>query len=146
MKVIRHQTAPNPDGCRWCGYDNPHGWQYLPGKGGHQWEQPTNAQRLARMRARRAARKAVCRCPQGDYLTPFAPVFDPYACEADDCTHAFSELNPFGSGARSVNVASAEVSRKCGMCGWTTSVWHVNDGSAEQELYRHIAREHGGTP
>jgi len=55
---IRHQTAPNPDGCRWCGYDKPHGWQYLPGKGSHQWEQPTNAQRLARMQARRNARKA----------------------------------------------------------------------------------------
>ncbi|WP_327335868.1 hypothetical protein OG384_04340 [Streptomyces sp. NBC_01324] len=54
---IRHQSAPNPDGCRWCGYGNPHGWQYLPGKGGHQWEPPTNAQRLARMKARRNARK-----------------------------------------------------------------------------------------
>lgn len=79
-----------------------------------------------------------CRCGEPDA--------DPYACEADDCTAEFSELNPFGSGARPVHVASAEVSRKCGTCGWTTSVWHVDDGSAEEELYRHSVREHGGTP
>lgn len=80
----------------------------------------------------------VCRCDEPDA--------DPYACEADNCTAEFSELNPFGSGARPVTVASAEVSRKCGTCGWKTSVWHVDDGSAEEELYRHVARVHGGTP
>ncbi|MEU1434037.1 hypothetical protein ABZ438_08050 [Streptomyces sp. NPDC005786] len=53
---VRYHQAPSPDGCRWCGFANPHGLQYLPGKGGHQWEPPTDAQRLARMRARRAAR------------------------------------------------------------------------------------------
>lgn len=145
---IRHQSPPNPDGCRWCGYDNPHGWQYLPGKSGHQWEPPTNAQRLARMKARRAARKAVCRCPLDDYQPPFAPVFDPYACEADDCHGYTSETDPFGGGTylRSVAAVSAEVSRKCSACGWRTTVWHVDDGSAEEELHRHITRVHGGTP
>ncbi|WP_228181306.1 hypothetical protein [Streptomyces anulatus] len=77
---------------------------------------------------------AKCRCGE--------PGADPYECEADDCTAEFSELNPFGSGARPVNVASAEVSRKCGTCGWTTSVWHVDDGSAEAELHDHTTRAH----
>ncbi|MFD3955919.1 MULTISPECIES: hypothetical protein [Streptomyces] len=81
---------------------------------------------------------AVCRCDEPDA--------DPYACDSDDCTAELSELNPFGSGARPVNVASAEVSRKCGTCGWRTTVWHVDDGSAEEELHRHTTREHGGTP
>lgn len=88
--------------------------------------------------AQEPAPSAACRCNEPDA--------DPYACEADDCTAEFSELNPFGSGARPVNVASAEVSRKCSTCGWATSVWHVDDGSAEEELHRHVAREHGGTP
>ncbi len=49
---------PVPSGCRWCGLSNPH-WQYWrPGKGYHQYEPPTQAQILARMRARRAARPA----------------------------------------------------------------------------------------
>lgn len=78
---------------------------------------------------------SVCRCDEPDV--------DPYACEAEDCTHEFSELNPFGASARPVNVASAEVSRTCG-CGWRTSVWHVDDGSAEEELHGHVARVHGG--
>ncbi|MDX3398391.1 hypothetical protein [Streptomyces sp. ME01-18h] len=77
---------------------------------------------------------AVCRCDE--------PGADPYACEADDCTGEFSELNPFG-GARPVNEPSAEVSRKCDRCDWRTSVWHVDDGSADEELHRHIARAHG---
>ncbi|MFD8469035.1 hypothetical protein ACFV10_28505 [Streptomyces cyaneofuscatus] len=77
---------------------------------------------------------AVCRCDDPDV--------DPYECEADDCTYSFSELNPFGQSARPVNVGSAEVSRKCGTCGWKTSVWHVDDGSADQELHEHISREH----
>ncbi|MFE5958902.1 hypothetical protein [Streptomyces rubiginosohelvolus] len=54
MPVIRHQTAPNPDGCRWCGVQaGNHGRRYVSSHGMHAWEQPTNAQRLARMRARR---------------------------------------------------------------------------------------------
>ncbi|MEV7897278.1 hypothetical protein [Streptomyces cyaneofuscatus] len=77
---------------------------------------------------------AACRCDEPDA--------DPYECEADDCTAEFSELNPFGRSARPVNMASAEVSRKCGTCGWTTSVWHVDDGSADEELHRHVASVH----
>jgi hypothetical protein len=46
-------TAPSPFGCRWCGYPDPHGRQYLPGRGMHSWERPTNEQIKARMRARR---------------------------------------------------------------------------------------------
>lgn len=48
-----------PDGCRWCGDTRDHhGTQYTPGRGQHQWEQPTDRQRLERMQARRAERTA----------------------------------------------------------------------------------------
>lgn len=47
---------PSPNACRWCDIDKPHGLQYLPGIGLHQWEQPTQAQIKARMKARRASR------------------------------------------------------------------------------------------
>ena len=149
---IRHRTAPSPYGCRWCGEArHHHGRSWVGSRGIHVWEQPTSAQILARMRARRAARKAVCRCPLDDYLPPFAPVFDPYACEADDCHGYTSETSPFGGGdggmyLRSVTTVSAEVSRKCSTCGWRTTVWHVDDGSAEEELHRHAVRTHGARP
>ena len=112
----------------------------------HGWEQPTQAQTKARMLARRAARKAVCRCPLDDERRPFAPVFDPYQCEASDCHGYTSETDPFGGGLyeRSVRTRSAEVSRRCGTCGWRTTVWHVDDGSAEEELHGHVVRVHGG--
>lgn len=79
-----------------------------------------------------------CRCDE--------PGADPYACEAEpeDCSGEFSELNPHGSGARPVNEPSAEVARICPVCGWRTSVWHVDDGSAEVELHGHVVRLHGG--
>lgn len=129
-------SAPTPFGCRWCGTEQGgHGRRWIPGRGQHSWEQPTRAQILARMKARRDARKAVCRCDE--------PGADPYSCEADDCGGHFSELNPFG-GSRPVDVPSAEVSRTCG-CGWRTTVWHVDDGSAEEELHGHIVRVHGGS-
>lgn len=142
-----HGTFPTPYGCRWCGTEQRHhGLWFMPRRGLHRWEQPTQAQIKARMLARRAARKAVCRCPQDDEWRPFAPVFDPYQCEATGCHGYTSETNPFGGGGaywRSVHTPSAEVSRVCG-CGFRTSVWHVDDGSAEEELHRHVARAHGG--
>jgi hypothetical protein len=76
---------------------------------------------------------AVCRCGEPDA--------DPYSCEADDCEGEFSELSPFGGGP--VEGHDAKVSGTCG-CGWQTSVWHVNDGSAEEELHCHVVRDHGG--
>jgi hypothetical protein len=75
-----------------------------------------------------------CRCDEPDA--------DPYACEADDCTAEFSELNPFGGGP--VEGHDAKASRVCGECGWRTSVWHVADGSAEAELHEHTVRVHTG--
>lgn len=75
-----------------------------------------------------------CRCDE--------PGADPYSCEADDCTGEFSELNPFGGGP--VQGHDAKVSRTCETCGWKTSVWHVADGSAEEELHGHVTRVHGG--
>jgi hypothetical protein len=77
--------------------------------------------------------RAVCRCGEPDA--------DPYACEAEDCTAEFSELNPFGGGP--VEGFDAKVSKVCG-CGWRTSVWHVNDGSAEAELHGHVVSVHDG--
>jgi hypothetical protein len=136
-------NAPTPFGCRWCGTEHGgHGRRWMPGKGLHRWGQPTQAQIKARMLARRDARKAVCRCPLDDEWRPFAPVFDPYMCEASDCHGYRSEENPFGGGP--VHGHDAKVSRTCG-CGWRTSVWHVADGSAEEELHGHIARVHGGS-
>lgn len=142
-------NAPTPFGCRWCGTEQGgHGRRWMPGKGMHGWERPTERQTKARMLARRNARKDVCRCPldEDDELRPFAPVFDPYMCEASDCHGYRSEEDPFGGGSywRQVNTPSAEVSRPCGQCEFRTSVWHVDDGSAEEELHRHVTREHGG--
>lgn len=46
---------PDPDGCHWCGGRRGyHGWQYILPVGGHGYEPPTDAQRLDRMKARRA--------------------------------------------------------------------------------------------
>jgi hypothetical protein len=136
-------TAPAPFGCRWCGVEQGgHGRRWIPGKGMHSWERPTERQIKARMLARRNARKSVCRCPQDDDgPRPFAPVVDPYSCEADDCHGYFAELSPFGGGGP-VPGHDAKVSRVCGVCGWRTSVWHVDDGSAEEELHRHVTRVH----
>lgn len=138
---------PTPFGCRWCGTEQRHhGRRSLRGRPSHSWERPTEAQIKARMVARRNARKAVCRCPQDDEWRPFAPVFDPYMCEADDCHGYRSEEDPFGGGSywRQVNAPSAEVSCLCGQCEFRTSVWHVDDGSAEEELHGHVVRVHGG--
>lgn len=56
---IRHHAPPNPDGCRWCGEDHGnHGRQWVRSVGVHQWVEPTRAQRLARMTARRDARSS----------------------------------------------------------------------------------------
>jgi hypothetical protein len=76
--------------------------------------------------------KPKCRCDEPDA--------DPYSCEADDCEGEFSELNPFGGGP--VRGHDAKVSRGCGQCDYRTSVWHVDDGSAEEELHGHVTRVH----
>lgn len=84
-------TTPTPNGCRWCGIGertHPFGPTWLPGRGFHVWEQPTQAQIKARMVARRNTRKDVCRCPdpmEYGVPQPLAPVVDPWKCEADDC-------------------------------------------------------------
>lgn len=77
----------------------------------------------------------VCRCDEPDA--------DPYECEADDCTGYFSELNPFGGAP--VRESDAKVSRTCPVCGWRTSEWHVDDGSAEADLHGHVTRAHQGS-
>ncbi|MFF0790424.1 hypothetical protein [Streptomyces spiralis] len=81
-----HGTTPPPFSCRWCGIEQrSHGRRYLPRRGYHNWEQPTQAQIKARMLARRAAFKAVCRCVPPEEQYPLAPVFDPWKCEAEHC-------------------------------------------------------------
>jgi hypothetical protein len=53
---VRHADVPAPDGCRYCGdAERAHGRQFSRAVGMHGWVSPTAAQRLARMRARRAA-------------------------------------------------------------------------------------------
>jgi hypothetical protein len=55
IKIIRmrHRTAPEVNGCRWCGVDDrAHGQYWIPGKGWHGFIAPTNAQRKARYKAR----------------------------------------------------------------------------------------------
>lgn len=77
---------PTPSGCRWCGAEQRHhGRRSLRGRPSHSWERPTEAQIKARMVARRNARKSVCRCVEPWQQQPFAPVVDPWKCEADDC-------------------------------------------------------------
>ncbi|MFE7547031.1 hypothetical protein [Streptomyces gardneri] len=56
---IRYRDGhpPVPSGCRWCGAgEYGHAQRHTPGHGWHTWEQPTDAQILVRMRARRNAR------------------------------------------------------------------------------------------
>ncbi|MFH8753001.1 hypothetical protein ACH4GK_17600 [Streptomyces rimosus] len=48
---------PEPYACAWCGVSLPHGIQYAKAVGGHGWVQPSDVQILARMKARRAARR-----------------------------------------------------------------------------------------
>jgi hypothetical protein len=50
-------TAQPPFGCRWCGEERRcHGLHHVPGAGLHEWARPTDAQVLARMKARRRRR------------------------------------------------------------------------------------------
>ena len=53
-------TWPEPDACGQCGW-HLRGWGYVAGIGSHDCTDPTDAQRLNRMLARRNARKASCR-------------------------------------------------------------------------------------
>jgi hypothetical protein len=62
----RHGVPYDPDGCRLCGLpqrartpnESGHGRRWIEGAGYHLWIQPTDAQRKARMAARRALRTA----------------------------------------------------------------------------------------
>lgn len=55
---VRHHAAPVPSGCRYCGEEqHHHGRSWVRSVGMHGWVEPTRAQRLARMQARRNARK-----------------------------------------------------------------------------------------
>lgn len=50
-------NPPTPNGCRWCGApERGHCGRWTNGAGWHQWTPPTAAQRITRMRARRAAK------------------------------------------------------------------------------------------
>lgn len=52
------KTLPVPNGCRWCGIEKPnHVQRHAQFVGLHGWVEPTNKQRLTRMKARRANRK-----------------------------------------------------------------------------------------
>ncbi len=48
-------SAPNPNGCRYCGVDREsHLQRYASEVGWHKWIEPTDEQRKGRLRARRA--------------------------------------------------------------------------------------------
>lgn len=52
------RPIPVPNGCRWCGADRQdHCQRSAPFVGSHGWVEPTNKQRLTRMKARRAAKQ-----------------------------------------------------------------------------------------
>lgn len=52
---LRHTSTPEPSGCRWCGTgERQHASRFAPSVGQHLFGPPTAAQRLARMRTRRA--------------------------------------------------------------------------------------------
>lgn len=52
---VRHTSTPEPSGCRWCGTgEREHASRFAPSVGQHLFDSPTEVQRLARMRARRA--------------------------------------------------------------------------------------------
>lgn len=52
---LRHESAPTPLGCRWCGVpEREHGQRHVPPRGFHPWAEPTRDQIEARLRARLA--------------------------------------------------------------------------------------------
>lgn len=51
---VRHEKAPEPNSCRWCGrIQGEHGLYSVRSVGLHSYVEPTNEQRKARLRARR---------------------------------------------------------------------------------------------
>jgi hypothetical protein len=51
------EVVPVPNGCRWCGIEkHGHDQRHAPFVKWHGWTEPTNKQRLTRMKARRAAK------------------------------------------------------------------------------------------
>ncbi len=62
---IRHKTAPDPAGCRWCGYAPGRHYltqRWIASKGWHVWIRPTPEQ----IKARISARFAQIRGPVGE--------------------------------------------------------------------------------
>ncbi|MFE3378798.1 hypothetical protein [Streptomyces anulatus] len=82
-------TPPPPYGCRRCGHSAAgHGW------GSHAWERPTNAQILARMKAREKTRRAQRPGPCSEIsLWPWANRPFSYATATDDLQKALAELD-----------------------------------------------------
>lgn len=57
---MRATELPAPNGCRHCGADKQdHCQRSSPEVGSHGWVEPTDEQRLTRMKTRRAARAEV---------------------------------------------------------------------------------------
>ena len=92
---IRHHTPPNPDGCRWCGIgQRGHARQWIAPVGWHRWEQPTDAQRLARMRARRFAR--ISALPAEYHATTSESTEWNYACDTPETTEYCADCGDTG--------------------------------------------------
>ena len=69
LPTIRHETAPMPMGCRWCGAEErEHVQRWVPSKGWHGWEQPTRKQINRRLWAR-LAKSRQARIAVGDRVS-----------------------------------------------------------------------------
>ena len=78
-------TTTPPNGCQHCGVTpRQHMQQWKPPVGWHQWEQPTQAQILTRMRARRFAK--VSALPTQYHATTAEYTEWNYACDTPDTT------------------------------------------------------------
>lgn len=52
-REVRHEVAPLPMSCRWCGCPQAdHGQRWIRGRSWHGWAQPTTTQIEARLRVR----------------------------------------------------------------------------------------------
>lgn len=57
---VRHQVAPTPMACRWCGIpEREHAQSWVKGHGYHSWVQPTRKQINARLAVKLARRRSI---------------------------------------------------------------------------------------
>jgi len=124
----------NPNGCRFCGIDQrDHMQRWSKSIGWHQWDQPTNAQILARMRARRAARLNAeptkyhattgwDPAPDGESADPYCADCKTPACFRWSRIQARLDHQRWGIGYRTKHPLNATASRAGGWGGDDTNL------------------------